>query len=153
MKFHNTLLWNFNAILCNEISKQKSDNNYITKLWNFNPNFLTVKKEYKKKEDNRTSNLMRCYKCGQLGHGSRECGNDVKCFKCSKTGHKSPDCPTNKKAVSAMVVKGMDPHAVYLDSCASHHMSPHRNLFVEFSESSPVEEVCQGDDSPLKVEG
>lgn len=32
-------------------------------------------------------------------------------------------------------------------------MSPHRNLFVEFSENSSIDEVCQGDDSPLKVEG
>lgn len=122
---------------------------------------------------NKFSKTIRCYKCGESGHGLRECTNRVKCFKCDKFGHISTDCQekrTERKddrasgsmvtasmqetanRAAAMVVSSKKRFGKFLDSCASHHMCPHKEWFVEIKESR-IKAVNQGDESELPVEG
>lgn len=44
--------------------------------------------------------MIKCFKCGKIGHKSNICKSEVKCFKCNKTGHISPKCPDNKTPTS-----------------------------------------------------
>lgn len=114
------------------------------------------------------NSIIRCFKCGENGHGLKECKNDYKCYVCSGKGHISKNCPSNKQGGkgAAKVVMASDEKAVcmnvsgvmkktgtYLDSCASHHMSPIRERFVNLVNEVSVSSVMQGDDSELKVMG
>lgn len=118
---------------------------------------------------------LKCFRCGEIGHGVRECRNELKCFKCKKSGHISTKCPEgepSKESASAKIVSGQENilqdtvkkaqcmvmnaevrrEAKYLDSCASHHMCPFKEWFVDLGPSA-VKEVNQGDSTGLKVEG
>ena len=115
-----------------------------------------------------------------MGHVSKYCRNDQKCFKCGKTNHIARDCTvkvgqerngsggrnvtgqakiavnvesTIEKAVCMKISEGkVRKEEFYLDSCASHHMSPNKDLFTELdvNRESLVE---LGDDSKVEVKG
>ena len=58
---------------------------------------------------------MACFKCGEVGHMSKDCprstggmggaGNGNACFKCGESGHFSRDCPMQS---TGKVPKGKD---------------------------------------------
>lgn len=47
--------------------------------------------------------IMRCFRCLEYGHKTRECNSQVDrskdCFKCGETGHKGKDCHNSDKCI------------------------------------------------------
>jgi len=43
---------------------------------------------------------LRCYKCQQYGHGTRNCNNHMICHRCGEDGHESFDCESPPKCAN-----------------------------------------------------
>lgn len=62
------------------------ENNIVNNSNNTNIN----QKREKRTDDNQRS--IKCFKCGDFGHMSKECPNGTRCFNCGQFGHMSKEC-------------------------------------------------------------
>ena len=83
-----------------------------------------------------------------------------KCYKCKRQGHKIKDCPNNDKSVTTKEAKNAF-HAMllsknrkvtsnewYIDSGASQHMTPNRNLIHE-TKKTPIKEIVAANNAKM----
>lgn len=98
---------------------------------------------------------VKCYNCNRYGHFSKECNRDN--FK--KGNEQSHMCTTSSEAENdtdlAWTVSNnntqFDKNNWYLDSGATDHMTPNKDLFDNFSKIDKV--ISLADNSQLKSEG
>lgn len=111
---------------------------------------------------NKSVSELKCFECGHKGHLRKDC-RKRKCHFCHKAGHLIKDCKNlnnTKHSVSdsqnqnAFIVSPMTDvdNQFYLDSGCSAHMSPDKNLFINYEEVTN-EYVTVGDGKRLKAVG
>lgn len=103
--------------------------------------------------------------------------NTIICHYCGIPGHKAPDCRKKKRDLghqtgsssrtytnnftqkdprylfSATVTTPGQSLFWFLDSGASHHMTPNRSLFCDFQELSPIRNIILGDNNSHQASG
>ena len=102
------------------------------------------KKYYRKKPDKRNS---RCFICKKLGHWKAECK-----FKGKNNGINNLAIVDNNNAFSSVENNDNATHPIYLDSCASKHITGYKKLLKIFV-SVPVFRVQLSDNKFMDVKG
>nr|XP_043625519.1 uncharacterized protein LOC122596941 [Erigeron canadensis] len=102
-----------NILLCQLLSKNPRDLMMISKLRRLLRRSLTgnlgsregmmivwglqrsgrIRRSRAKHHGNYSTATQKCLRCGEIGHASADCKNEVKCFNCNKKGHISTSCP------------------------------------------------------------
>lgn len=163
-----------------EEKRMKSDENGEHKALRVKKGFNTTarnvratnspEQQHARRFDNQNSPFSEsrkfvCYRCGHEGHIARDCRTPVSDFKNEREGQKDEPCvkdePEKKssasiikrgfKALCTQQIKGKSDGTWMLDSAASDHMTPCRELLEEFA---PYDgEVTIGDGKTLQIKG
>ncbi|KAK3924127.1 Retrovirus-related Pol polyprotein from transposon TNT 1-94, partial [Frankliniella fusca] len=135
---------------------QGKKNYFFKKQYNKNDEEGRKEKEGENEVRRPWTRNVVCFSCGKKGHVSRSCPE----FKEKKTEEERKVVETKalrviygsvKKASCKDLNVERRKYKFFIDSGATHHMSPHRNLFSELEPCGG--HVSQADDTKLAVEG